>query len=279
MEPLVLRKTLIRLAVILTMIVFAVIVWRRRSSLHVNSECAVYGELAQPTNPCAARGYVPLTHEELQSYQCIADKIVEAYSNGHEQVMAEWAKRLPTFACGLKGEDYHRVILPINQVWFADWFQTKEDEVYASVETFECKMRLRVLFARIYGAMILNSGMENDILATIDCRTLQRLQKYKIKFTAEKKEDYVRVVDRLIYEWIQQIESGNGFTHAYLRSQEHRLKRLVEKGELTPMTLRRNIRSLVCPLQKLCGYTPKWLDEDFPLPEGSRAVPDAGRKF
>ena len=97
---------------------------------------------------------------------------------------------------------------------------------------------------------------------------LKQLQGYRDKFEREGKGEFISTVERLAADWIDQIESEKGFTREYARSQKNGLWRLVEKGELTEEALMANVRSCVQPLKERCGYTPKWLDVEFPAPSG-----------
>lgn len=221
--------------------------------------------------------YVPPTAEEMRTYLQIVGDIVTAYSNGQEKAMYEAVARFPKSVYDLRGDDHHRVELSLARMWCNEriWVRKNGLKEYASAEDFEHTMRVSMALARIYGSFIVDSGLTADnTIVSIECGTLERLQKYKDKFVWEGRSDCLQATERLLAEWIAQIESENGFVRAYMRSQDQGLRRmrLVERGETTENELRRCVRGGVYPLQKLCGYTPKWLDEEFPLlPEDKEA--------
>lgn len=231
--------------------------------------------------------YVPPTAEEMRTYLQIVGDIVAAYSNGQEKAMYEGVARFPKSVYGLRGDDHHKVELPLARMWCNERIRLREDGLkeFASVEDFEHAMRVSMALARIYGRFIVDSGLTADrYLVSIECETLERLQKYKDKFAREGKSDCLRVTERFLAEWIAQIESNNGFTRVSMRTQEQRLRHFVEIGEATAEVLRRDLRKGVYQLQKFCDYTPKWLDEEFPLlpaeykgAKGAEASDNAGR--
>ena len=222
------------------------------------------------------RQYVPPTAEEMSIYLQVVGDIVSAYSNGQEKAMYDGVARFPKSVYDLRGDDHHRVELPLARMWCNEQIRFRKDGLkeFASAEDFERAVRVSMALARIYGRFMVDSELEVHTIVSIECEMLECLQKYKDKFVREGKSDCLQATERLLAEWIAQIESENGFVRAYMRSQDQGLRRmrLVERGETTENELRRCVRGGVYPLQKLCGYTPKWLDEEFPLlPEDKEA--------
>lgn len=212
--------------------------------------------------------YVSPTAEEMRTYLQIVGDIVTAYSNGQEKAMYEAVARFPKSVYDLRGDDHHRVELSLALMWCNERIRFRKDGLkeYASAEDFERTMRVSMAMARIYGRFIVDSGLTADnTIVLIECGTLERLQKYKDKFAREGRSDCLQATERLFAEWVEQIESENGFTRVYIRRQDKAGKYFVERGETTAEKMRRCVRGGVYPLQKLCGYTPKWLDEEFPL--------------
>ena len=230
--------------------------------------------------------YVPPTAEEMRTYLQIVGDIVTAYSNGQEKAMYEEVARFPKSVYDLRGNDHHKVVHPLKQAWCHGRIRLREDGLkeFASAEEFEHAMRVSMALARIYGRFIVDSGFAVDCdLMTIESETLESLQKYTDKFAREGRADCLRATERLLAEWIAQIESSNGFTRVCMRTQEQRLRHFVEIGEATAGELRRDLRKGAYQLQRFCGYTPKWLDEEFPLQseekesKGADASTNAGR--
>lgn len=210
--------------------------------------------------------YVRPTAEELRSYADIAEEIVTAYSNSQVSVMREWVSRFPKEAYRLKGDDLVKIIWPINRLWSCECVQIDRCGDFATPVEFEQQMEKRLALTKIYGNFIVASG-ETAVseLGTFDVTILKLLQEHRDKFEREGKSEFLSVAERLIAEWIEQIESERGFTREYARSQKSGLWRLVESGEVTEDALMTNVRIYPLLLKERCGYTPKWLDKEFPV--------------
>ena len=211
--------------------------------------------------------YVHPTADEMQTYTRVAEEIVKAYSNGQVSVMQGWARRFPKEAYRLRGDDLAKVIQPVSKLWFRECVRTGRLVFFATPEEFERQMGMRLALSKLYGNFIVDSGeTADDVLVTLDITILNQLQGCRTKFEKEGKNEYLPAVERLMEDWIGQIESEKGFTREYARSQKNGLRRLVERGELTEDGLIVHARIYPLLLQERCGYTPKWLDAEFPLP-------------
>lgn len=120
-----------------------------------------------------------------------------------------------------------------------------------------------------YGRMYIR-GKEFEMPISIEYLTFLRFRKYKEKFHAEGKPDLEQVAQRFMNLWIAHIESPEGFTRIGLRGlirQRTELDEAVQPGggvshEDVIEFGRGMTRGLIS-----CGYTPKWLDKEFPLLE------------
>lgn len=213
----------------------------------------------------AVRQYAKPTAEELRSYVDIAEGIVTAYSNGQVSVMQELGGRFPKKAYRLRGNDLVKILLPINRLWFHECERVNRRRKFATSGEFERQMGMFLGLTKLYGNFIVDSG-ETAVaeLGTFEITILKQLQEYRDEFEREGKSEFLSAVERLIADWVEQIESERGFTREYARSQKNGLWRLVERGEVTEAKLMENVR--ICPLllKERCGYTPKWLDVEFP---------------
>lgn len=266
MDAFSLRKCLVRLSLLFGIAVLVLLVWwgieyhaylgrHRGNPLWRGNECT-NGPVQQ---------YVRPTAEELRSHVSIAEEIVRAYSNGQVSVMQEWVCRFPKEVYRLRGDDLVKTILPINRLWFRECGRIDRRRDFATPVEFEQQMKMRLALTKIYGNFIVDSG-ETAVseLGTFDVTILKQLQEYRDKFEREGKREFLPAAERLIAEWVEQIESERGFTREYARSQRNGLRRLVERGEVTEEVLMANVRIYPLLLKERCGYTPKWLDEEFP---------------
>ena len=270
MEPLVLRKRLFRLSLAVGLVAIALLaVWiavrHAEAVRHMGGRPRGNEWLAGYDPP--VKRYVPPTAEEMQSYQEIAREIVSAYSNGQLSAMREWAGRFPAEAYKLGHKDSSKIIYPVERAWRSEHRLYKPLEEFATPDAFEHTMRMRMALAVICGDFLVASGSSEGTLIDLDFCTMLQLQEYEAKFRREGKAAFLSVAKRLESEWIQQIELENGFTRVCMRRQLAALRRGVEWGRLPEEALKCDGRGGALPLQKRCGYTPKWLDEEFPVIE------------
>lgn len=213
----------------------------------------------------AERCIIPAS-DELESYLRVMQEVANAYSNRQIEAMFKSVKQLPSKAYQLRENDHLKLEMPINQIWRDDWVVNKGVKEFASEEEFDCQMKRSLSIAKLYGEFLLTSGrIADEILVTIDWIALKRLQTYRDEFKRAGRADYLRFAECLLTVWIEQIESEKGFTRSYMRSQKAKLKYFLKTGELTEEKLVAYVRDYVRPLQERCGYTPKWLDAEFPL--------------
>lgn len=205
------------------------------------------------------------TDDELRSYLRIMQEVVNAYSNCQIEAMIESKRQLPSKAYQLIEKDHLKLEMPINQIWRGDWVLNSGIKEFASEEEFDRQMKRSLAIAKLYGEFLVASGrIADEILVMIDWIALKRLQTYRDEFKRGGKNDCVQAAERLLADWIGQIESKNGFTRAYMRAQKVCLGHFLKTGELSEEKLVQYVRDYVQPLRDRCGYTPKWLDEEFP---------------
>ena len=267
MDAFSLRKCLARMSLLVGLAALGLLAWRsvERHSCFARHQGnpRIYGN--EWTNG-PVQHYVKPTEDELRSYAGIAEEIVTAYSNGRVSAMQEWVNRFPKEAYRLRGDDLVKILQPVNRLWVRECGRIDCRREFATPVEFEQQMEMRLALTKIYGNFIVDSG-ETAVseLGTFDVTILKQLQEYRDKFEREGKSEFFPVTERLIAEWIEQIESERGFTREYARSQRNGLWRLVERGEVTEEVLMANVRIYPLLLKERCGYTPKWLDEEFPV--------------
>ena len=266
MDTFSLRKYIVRLSALFCLAALGLLIWW---GVEYHANLTRHGEdprlRGNEWTDGPVKRYVKPTAEELQSYVGVAEEIVMAYSNGQVSAMQEWVRRFPKEAYRLRGDDLVKIIMPINRLWVRECVRIDRCRDFATPVDFERQMEMRLALTKIYGNFIVDSG-ETAVseLGTFDVTILKQLQEYKDKFERDGKSEFLPAAEHLIAEWIDQIESARGFTREYARSQKNGLGRLVERGEVTEEELMANVRIYPLLLQERCGYTPKWLDVEFP---------------
>ncbi len=98
-----------------------------------------------------------------------------------------------------------------------------------------------------------------------EARVFGNLKKYKKRASILGMREYERIVDGFLAKWISLIESETGLTRMKIRHfmpAMHIRAHMV--GDVSPAQVVKDVREHALPLINL-GYTPKWLDEEFPL--------------
>ena len=245
-------------------VVFMACVFLQRVDTKRSSGCG-HGDSADGETCRIANLYVPPADDELEAYLRIIQGVANAYSNCQIEAMFESMRQLPSRAYQFRGEDLLKLEIPINRIWREDWILNKGVKDFASEEEFDRQMKKSLAIAKLYGEFTVASrAVPSKILVTIDCVVLKRLQTYRDEFERGGKADCLRSAERLLADWVEQIESENGFTRTYLRTQKIALRYFVKTGELSEEKLAQYVRDYVRPLQDRCDYTPKWLDVEFP---------------
>lgn len=261
-----LRKCLVRLLLLAGLVASGLLVWRGvQCHAHLPQDKVCSHLRCKELNKGLVKRYAKPTTGELQSYVGLSEEITLAYSNGQASVMQECANRFPKEAYRLRGDDLVRIIQPISRLWMHECGRTDRHCDFATPREFEHQMEMRLALTKIYGNFIVESG-ENAVseLGTLDITILKQLQECRNRYAREGKDEYLTVAESLVTEWIEQIESERGFTREYARSQKEGLWHLVERGEVTEEELMANVRIYPLMLKEYCGYTPKWLDAEFP---------------
>ena len=140
---------------------------------------------------------------------------------------------------------------------------------FGDAEEFERFAWANTEVSVFYGGLYLREK-RFEMSLCVEYLTFLRFRKYREKFHAEGKNDLEQMALRFIDLWIAHIESPEGFTRRAVRGMIRQQTELVDAhrpgcgmskkgaislGRAMSMGLVRN------------GYTPKWLDKDFPLPE------------
>ena len=141
MESLVLKKIVMCLSAVSCLILVVTLArqgWQELSS-H-NSAQRIYASQSGMSSLNASRRYTPPTPEEFRSCKKVVDEIASAYSNCQYEVILQLTENFPRTAYDLRGDDYIRLILPINQIWSEEWRQNENTKEFPSIDGFRRRM-------------------------------------------------------------------------------------------------------------------------------------------
>ena len=176
------------------------------------------------------------------------------------------------------------VNMPLRLAFDDSFLRTERLQDFGNSEEFERFAWANTEVSMFYGRMYIRSK-DFEIPISIEYLTFLRFRKYKEKFHAEGKKDLEQMAQRFMDLWIAHIESPEGFTRIGARGMIRQQTELVDAARPGCGMSQKGAISLGRVMTRgliRCGYTPKWLDKDFPpLPEeqeskGSEASNNAG---
>ena len=202
---------------------------------------------------------------ERSSLSEIYGTAVRAYSNGQVSVICECELLISNRVVNLDHSVYASLSGDAKRVLYRNFFDLRKIEDFPSPRALSDYLEANLALVRFLGmAAAERIGLENPV----DCwegLSLRNLGEYKKRAAALGLREHEKVVDEFLSRWIDFIESEKGLTRIKLRrNMPAMLVRARMVGDVSPAQVVKGVRS--CALNLInCGYTPKWLDEEFPL--------------
>ena len=175
--------------------------------------------------------------------------------------------------------------MPLRLAFDDSFLRTERLLDFEDAEEFERFAWANTETSAFYGGLYLREK-RFEMSLCVEYLTFLRFRKYKEKFHAVGKNDLEQVALRFMDLWIAHIESPEGFTRRAVRGMIRQQTELVDAHRPGCGMSQKGAISLGRAMSMgivRCGYTPKWLDKDFPpLPEekeskGAEASDNAGR--
>ena len=213
---------------------------------------------------------------QKKDLELIYADMVAAYTNGDVLAMKMQMSRLPKIHYRLQWQAAHGVAAAFSTALNKSFLCPSQLRDFTDVEEFERYLLAGPEATRFYGEADIRRR-SFDFPVGVEYLALMTLKKYCKKFNNAGHEGLEKVAQRYLEYWIARIESTDGLTRqcAWHTFNYHTLYLRVVKPEsaLTDaqgvLLARQTASGLIH-----CGYTPKWLDEEFPLPPKD----DTGRK-
>lgn len=221
---------------------------------------------------------VPLDPVQKAELRRIYAEIVQAYSNRQVEVLREWRRKLPELVERVGQDDFDDAKRPFSRIFFDEVIpklgRRQEDQSilseYSGVEDFERIVATVLAFAGIYGDVRLRRREFGGRFNDIEMLVVYRLKTYRDCFRTAGRTDMEKVADRFLSEWINQIESENGYTRALLihylaRDRVGASKIMENHGQTWDEISQNSVRQATHGLIR-AGYTPKWIEEFKVIP-------------
>ncbi len=162
---------------------------------------------------------------------------------------------------------------------FYDAFLWRGDRLleFDSVQALDVYFRVNLDLMIHYANLDIREG-RFEVLPAKECLALKTLTDYTKKFKAEGKVEFQQTTAAYLSTLTEHIESSDGFTRRcahYTVGLNTDLANVIRPG--TGISGESGLKLGRAIAQGLvnCGYTPKWLDKEFPLPTEDATAKDA----
>ena len=226
----------------------------------------------EPTPMLARPSRAPIGEEERDEIKSLFDSVVVACSNLQYTAMCESGTSLLERVEHLTYKDYQYAVGSFFRLLYYEIVSNNAPlSDFPSAEGFEARIRADFAAIRLYGAIIQKRNDYNQFFHWIEAKELKRLRSYREKFVREGNAACTKAADRMIGEWIDRIESPQGFTHvmALYYLERGRIWVPSPSEEWPPnweKIRQRAVRQGAEPLVTI-GYKPKWMDGLMKTPE------------
>ncbi len=226
----------------------------------------------EPTPILARPSRTSIGEKQRDEIRSLFDSVVVACSNLQYTAMYESGTSLLERVEHLTDKDYQYVGGSLFRLLYYETVSKNAPlSDFSSAEGFEARIRTDFAAIRLYGAIIQRRKDYNQFFHWIEAKELKRLRRYREKFVREGNDSCAKTADRMIDEWIDRIESPQGFTYVmalyYLECGRIWVPSPSEEWPPNWEKIRqRAVRQGVEPLVTI-GYKPKWMDELMKTPE------------
>lgn len=213
--------------------------------------------------------YVPTTAESNELVAAFAG-IDEAYASGQVELVRQRASQIPNCVTNIADHLFLAMTHSYESRFSREFLDDGQVADYSDVKKLSRYLQLNIEVARLMGCLRVRRKGYSGCLRILDSRVLERLYCYRDKYIQEGRLDMQCCVMQHVNEWIDQIESEDGFTRRYMLFQLSLQYPRVVKGDWSYEYLLTTMRQEAGSLLKL-GYTPKWLKEFYVGDKGEAA--------
>ena len=237
---------------------------RRTSDARVHYSCADLDGRRSLKLCLPAR--IPFPPSQSNAIAVAFARMAEVYERDDGETMLAVMEDIPDVVTNMPDQALALAIKPIQSALDRRFIHAESLFEFSSGLDFERFGRANMEIVRYFGNLYLRRGGDCELLFVYDSQTLKQLMRYKDMFHAKDMLDCERAADMLIAEWVEQIESKDGFTRRYMWFQVDLQWPRYHEGKMTIDELSKLVKSYADGLIRL-GYTPKWLSEFDDLTE------------
>lgn len=193
--------------------------------------------------------------------------VVWAFVNGQPVTMQEKIAQLPSYLTAVKQSTFDQIMSPVRRK-VRDFTDGKQTVKWSNVTEFSNYMDSGIALTRFVCDLECEREFGSKYAKYAEYKLLHQMQDRLDEFKQGGQVDFEQKMQQYIDDWIEHIESMNGYTRRYAWLQISAQYEHITEGSWSVGQLFRHARMQASGLVKRCNYRPRWLDEDFPLPEG-----------
>lgn len=216
----------------------------------------------------------PLTGEEVEECFHAFEGICNAYSDLRFETMQEFFCGISNKVARLGKDRIDKLISPLTtQFREAFWSVDRNLLDFATVPEFDRYLKTNITAVKILGCAIVAKNFYDNVVLDYDMVAFRGIEGYLRKFRDDGNEQLALSAQTHLDEWKEHLASGQSLTRLYLQHQFRFFLRLPRwQAEDMGMKSERDwityVRNNALKFFKQCyNVEPKWLDEDFPLPQ------------
>lgn len=205
--------------------------------------------------------------------ESVFEELARAYADGRHEVLRDWAKKLPDMVMDVADGDFREVAKPVSCIVDDLVLLDKGAQATTPVraEDFMRRMKTECAVLRLYGEMRVKRKDLGTVFCLLESAQYKRLVRFRDKFRGEGDTDLEACAERLVSEWIEQIESPNGYTRIlaeyYLAIEKETAYMAMTYNDIDWQGCIRGVVASSAGFLVRAGYTPKWLSEIERTPE------------
>lgn len=221
----------------------------------------------------------PLTGEEAEECFRAFEEICNAYSNLQFETMQEMFCGISNKVARLGKDRLDKAVETLQKSFREQFWRPDVKSLnFSDVSEFDKFIRANVTASNIIGCSMVAKGIYVSRLREYDMVVFSGISDFLKEFKERKSDEFATAAQSLLDEWKEHLASGQSVTRMLLRLElkwclgwpRWRAEDLGIKSESDWVAY---MRDYALKFHKQCyGVVPKWIDEDFPLPQNGEGV-------
>lgn len=216
-----------------------------------------------------------MSMSEEEASECFSAfaEICSAYSNLQFEVMQDVFSVVSNKLSRCGKERIKDIVAPVDK-YFHDgsWHRDAKMPEFSTVSEFDRYMRTNITAAKILGYSMAANDVCDNAAFSYDMAIFNGIDCCRRKFADNDEQTLALSVKAFLDDWKEYLASGQSTTRMLFRQQLKSFLKMPRR-EAEDMGMESNddwiayFRETVLKFHEQCyGVTPKWLDEDFPIP-------------